>query len=507
MQTKPRIFICYKHDIAPDEGLAKQIYEHLKDAYTVFRDKESILIGETWTERIQNEIVESDFFIPLLSAESVQSEMVKGEIELAHETKKKKKAPVILPVRVAYKEPFDSPLNVYLNSINWAYWEVPGDTDRLVKELENAIKGADLSIEVPDQSDWVSPSESSELPAPHAEAQTRLEYPEGTIGAHSKFYVARESDRIAMDAIAQDGGVTMPIKGPRQVGKSSLLIRTMEKAATLGKKVVFLDFQLFDHEALTDADIFFPRLCSWISHKLRIEDRVKEHWKRDLGNSVLCTDYITQYVLDQIDTPLVLAMDEVERVFASEFRSDFFSMLRSWHNERAYTPELRRLDLVLVTSTEPYQLIDNLHQSPFNVGVVIEMNDFEEHQVGWLNKQHNKTFSESSLKNVYEYLHGHPYLTRRAMYLVASGRYHADDLINGAADERGPFGDHLRYHLFRMHGKTELIEGLMQVLHDNQCDDQEIFWRLRGAGLVRREGGKIVPRCKLYGEYFKARLS
>jgi hypothetical protein len=47
----------------------------------------------------------------------------------------------------------------------------------------------------------------------------------------------------------------------------------------------------------------------------------------------------------------------------TSFRLDFFSMLRSWHNSRANitTSIWKQLDLVLVTSTEPYQLIENLN--------------------------------------------------------------------------------------------------------------------------------------------------
>lgn len=43
-------------------------------------------------------------------------------------------------------------------------------------------------------------------------------------------------------------------------------------------------------------------------------------------------------------------------------------------------------------------------------------------------------------------LHGHPYLVRQALYLVASGQTSAIDLFQQAVSDRGPFGDHLRYH-------------------------------------------------------------
>src|SRR6185503_4174167 len=93
-------------------------------------------------------------------------------------------------------------------------------------------------------------------------------------------------------------------------------------------------------------------------------------------------------ILKAINEPLVLAMDEVESMFDADFRSDFFGMLRGWHNSRAAKPAWRQLDLALVTSTEPYQLIANLNQSPFNVGQVVTLDDFTSDEVHVLNERH-----------------------------------------------------------------------------------------------------------------------
>jgi len=110
-----------------------------------------------------------------------------------------------------------------------------------------------------------------------------------------------------------------------------------------------------------------------VTDELELESRVDEFWSAPLGNSQRCTRYFDRYLLKQVDAPIVLAMDEVETVFDTEFRSDFFGMLRSWHNRRHAATGWRRLDLALVTSTEPYQLIENLNQSPFNVGTRVAL--------------------------------------------------------------------------------------------------------------------------------------
>jgi hypothetical protein len=200
-------------------------------------------------------------------------------------------------------------------------------------------------------------------------------------------------------------------------------------------------------------------------------------------------------------------MDEVDSVFETDFRSDFFSMLRSWHNNRATSSIWKGLDLALVTSTEPYQLIENLNQSPFNVGQVIELEDFTLEQVTDLNRRYGSPLTPEQVQALMYLLNGHPYLVRRALYLVTVQRIPITEIFENSPDDRGPFGDHLRYHLFRLHKKEELIDGFKQVIRNNTCQDDLTFFRLRGAGLVRKEGvRRILPRCRLYADYFKEHL-
>ncbi|MFV2089973.1 MAG: AAA-like domain-containing protein, partial [Pseudomonadales bacterium] len=467
-----------------------------------------LLVGSKWIERLETELSRADYLIVLLSAESVHSEMVLGEIEMAHRLAEEQDGrPKILPIRVGYKKPFTYPLSHYLDNLNWAEWNTEEDDESLVKAVGMAIGAGGLEAsEAPTMK--LGPSgNTEEIPVPMASAQPiRLEMPEGTMDPQSALYVSRPDDDIALSAVSRQG-VTLTIKGPRQMGKSSLLMRTMAAAAQAGKEVVFLDFQLFDMAALSDAETFYRQFCTWLTDELELEDKVEEFWRRPLGNSQRCTRYVGRHLLKNVEQPVFLAMDEVERVFDTDFRSDFFSMLRSWHNDRAIKPRWRNLDLALVTSTEPYQLIENLNQSPFNVGEVISLSDFSASQVAKLNGQHGSPLNESQMEDFMALLHGHPYLTRKGLFLVASGRLASDQLMRAAGDEHGPFGDHLRYHLFRLNGQPDLISGFKQVISQQRCPDVSIFWRLRGAGLVRRSGAQVVARCRLYNDYFKEHLN
>ena len=75
-----------------------------------------------------------------------------------------------------------------------------------------------------------------------------------------------------------------------------------------------------------------------------------------------------------------------------------------------------------------------------------------------------------------------------------------------AGEDDGPFGDHLRNHLYRMAGDEKLQAALLQVIRHRRCPDEHLFFRLRGAGLVRRVGDQVQLRNPLYGAYFGKRL-
>jgi hypothetical protein len=502
MAAGARVFISYKRDALPDQEVAVRLYNALSEVADPFIDQ-TIEIGSRWAERIEEEVRRADFLVVLLSACSVQSEMVLQEVESAHHLGKANGGkPVILPVRVAYRESFLYPLSAYLNPIQWALWEGPQDTARLVAEISKAVLGGDLSYRTRSEKEGlVAQGDYCEFRPPTACAQ--LETPEGTMSPESGFYVERESDGIARRALERQG-VTLTIKGARQMGKSSLLVRLLE--GVTDRRKVFLDFQLFDRSALDDADAFYPQFCSWLTEELELPDKVAEYWELPLGNSQRCTRYVQRYLLKEARDPLLLAMDEVDAILDSSFRADFFSMLRSWHNGRATSPAWRRLDLALVISTEPYQLIDNLNQSPFNVGEVVELEDFAPEQVVELNARHGVPFRGRDLDRLIALLGGHPFLTRRALYVVRSGQDTVDELFARASDERGPFGDHLRHHMFRLQRRPELLDCLSSVLRSGRCRDEITFFRLRGAGLVTRRNGRETARCQLYEDYFRAAL-
>jgi hypothetical protein len=164
-------------------------------------------IGTDWLTWIDEQIQRSDFLVVLLSSESVLSEMVQLEIEKARQHYQKQGHPQILPVRLAYREPFQYPLSEYLNPLNWALWQGDGDTPALIAEIEKALQGDEMSLNNETQKAAVVQSPApAYLRPPQPMAQLhKLELPEGTMDLESKFYVERDEDRLALETIRRQG--------------------------------------------------------------------------------------------------------------------------------------------------------------------------------------------------------------------------------------------------------------------------------------------------------------
>ena len=498
--SKPHLFMCYLRGAEPDDSLALHLARTFSRTHTVFFDQ--ALMGDRgWSGHVTQELDRAEAIIFLLSASAVESEVVRAQAEWAHTLSAKQEGgPRLLPVRVAFRAPFPTPLNTYFDSLNWAYWGDDTDTGRLIAELEGALSGQELPIGHEAKSQLVQPATPLIDGAPPASA-TPMEVPEGTMAADSDYYIERETDAVAQATINQ-AGVTVTIKGPRQVGKSSLLIRLQQSARAMGKRVVYIDFQMLK-SVLADAETFFRQFCRLISFQVGLEDRTEDLWTMPLPNTFRATEYIARHLLEKLDRQLVLTMDEVETVFGASCRTDFFGMLRNWHNNRAFAPVWKRLDLTLVTSTEPYFFIDNLNQSPFNVGTVVELQPFTNGQVSELNRRHGAPLTRGEVASLHQLLYGHPYLTRRALYLVATEQFTASQLFSRTTAAHGPFADHLRALLLRLHEREKLVPALRQIVREQRCDDELAFFRLRGAGLVRRKSGAVLPANQLYATFLE----
>lgn len=249
---------------------------------------------------------------------------------------------------------------------------------------------------------------------PQTDLQKSINPPAGAMPLNSAYYVERPSDKTALEVIQREG-VTLSITGSERVGKSSLLARVLDVARSKGKEVFLLNFDDLSSKDMQDGSSFYRWFCRQITYYLRIEDKFEEYSEKykALGDISFCTHYIKNHILSN-DKALVIALDSLEKLIDAEFRSEFFGMLRSWHNARAFEPEMMMLDLILVTSINPSELIEDLYQSPFSVGQTIQLKNFTDKELTTLNKLYGSPVEDLKLKELNET----PYWWQQELYQI-----------------------------------------------------------------------------------------
>ncbi|WP_157162554.1 AAA-like domain-containing protein [Cylindrospermum stagnale] len=353
-------------------------------------------------------------------------------------------------------------------------------------------------------------SASTNAPLPASPSVTELPFPEGSVALDSHFYIEHSGiESFCYETILKPGSL-IRIKAPKLMGKTSLMTRILAHAANQNCQTVYLDLSNVDRAILTNLDKFLRWLCLMVGRQLRLKNKLNDYWDTDiLGSNDNCTVYFEEYLLAEIDCPLVLGLDEVDRVFPyTEVIEDFLGMLRSWHEKGKISETWKQLRLVMAHSTEVYIPLD-INQSPFNAGVPVELLEFDVKQIQDLVRLHGLNFQDTQLEELIKMVGGHPYLLRLAIYDVSSLKVTLKQLLQEAPTEAGIYSNHLRRHLETLQKSPELALALKKVVTSPEpieLDSMQIY-KLHSMGLVRRQNNYVVPRCNLYKEYFSRVLS
>ena len=495
------VFISYRH-VNPDQQLARELSTYLAArGVTHFLDKE-IPIGEEWVSVIERELSASKSLVVLLSCDSILSDMVRQEIKLAHEWKKQ-----IFPVRVDYDGALPYDLGAYLDPIQYKLWRTGDPFAAICGAILDGIRtgsfrrGLEPSPEALRRLNEVTELRGAPLPA----ADPRLET--GALQLDSPFYVRRCADE-EVERLVKQSGETILIRGPRQVGKTSLAARARSAAERHGQRACYIDLQLPDESRLRDSGTLLKYLAARLSKEFHTAIQPKDVWDDMLGDSDSLTEFVEKAVLSNSESPVLVCLDEVDNIFKHTYRDSFFGMLRGWHNRRATQSAWTRFNLLIAHSTEPALFIRDLNQSPFNVGTVIRLGNLNRDEVLWLNRRHESPLAGAEdVERFLRLVGGHPYLVRQGLYAMTTGEFSVSHLETVGTDDTGPFGDHLRRHLWALRDNDRLRKALKLVLGGRGCDDEDDFQRLRAAGLIDGESRQTArPRCQLYVAYMAKHL-
>ncbi|GAB4235545.1 MAG: AAA-like domain-containing protein [Elainellaceae cyanobacterium] len=262
-----------------------------------------------------------------------------------------------------------------------------------------------------------------------------LEYPVGgSLSKENPFYVQRPADRELYESIK--AGQFCYVFNSRQMGKSSLLVRSQHQLEQEGVRCCTVDLTSIGSEAVTPPQWYKGIVFElWRGFGLRKQFNFRSWWQDESDLSVLqrLQHFVTDILLTQFSEHLVIFIDEIDCILSLPFTvDDFFALIRFCYNQRAIDPIYHRISFVLAGVATPSDLIQDKNRTPFNIGKAIELTGFDYQSATPLIQGLELVINcpDLILKEIISWTGGQPFLTQKICQLVAQTArqtiHHAD---------------------------------------------------------------------------------
>jgi type VI secretion system ImpC/EvpB family protein/type VI secretion system ImpB/VipA family protein len=244
----------------------------------------------------------------------------------------------------------------------------------------------------------------------------------GTVDSRLRVYVERRADSELLERCLN--GEFTYILTSRQVGKSSLMLRTARKLQDEGCRAAILDLTRIGTDTVTE-EKWYQGLLEEIGERLGLKTDPLNYWEQHehLGHAHRFARFLEGVVLKELPNRITIFIDEIDVTLSLAFATDdFFAVVRQLYNGRGQNPELYRLSFVLIGVSTPNDLISDPNRTPFNIGNSLDLDDFtlEEAMPLAQGLSEDQDIATRALEQIFRWTGGHPYLTQKICNLFAT---------------------------------------------------------------------------------------
>lgn len=345
----------------------------------------------------------------------------------------------------------------------------------------------------------------------------------GSLGTGLPSYIERQADHDLYDHLKL--GDFCYVLTARQVGKSSLKVRTMGRLAQEGWATASVDLTAFGTTTGFTTEQWYKSFLFEIADALGIDNAFENWWEDNLGLTPVArmSAFWGEVVLKEITQKVAIFIDEVdtmlsldEHVFSTD---DFFAAIRAAYNRRSKSPDFQRLNFAIFGVAAPQDLMSDHERTPFNIGVPILLQNFTPEEAAPLQAglANNESTNQALLERVMYWTGGQPYLTQEMGQILSEIKCELEEVpqvVDQAVTKaffradifnNAHFSNIQKRILANEPYNQRMLDIYKEILQNGtfastQKGNEQLYLKL--SGLVREQDGALLVNNRIYTHIF-----